>query len=181
VSREVPYSNHTLTDYQFFSERLPLSEPLKWASRMEDERRLIGRVLDHWTKTVHARGFPRHDEIDPWMLGDDWENCLLIAVEEPVELSRFVSAGKNLTVALCSGTSLVAVFMSHLPRVLSERRCLIVEGGATLRGARILHRSALLPLSEDGVTINHVLGAVSYRPLAPEEVWEAGVTETRWV
>jgi len=102
-------------------------------------------------------------------------------VEEPVELSRFVSAGKNLTVALCSGTSLVAVFMSHLPRVLSERRCLIVEGGATLRGARILHRSALLPLSEDGVTINHVLGAVSYRPLAPEEVWEAGVTETRWV
>jgi hypothetical protein len=99
---------------------------------MEDERRLIGRVLRHWTKTVHARGFPRHDEIDPWMLGDDWENCLLIAVAEPVELSHFVSVGKNLTVALCSGTSLVGVFMSHLPRVLSERRCLIVEGGATL-------------------------------------------------
>jgi hypothetical protein len=55
------------------------------------------------------------------MLGDDWENCLLIAVEEPVELSHFVG-GKNLSVAFCSGTSLVAVFMSHLPRVLSERR-----------------------------------------------------------
>jgi len=115
------------------------------------------------------------------MLGDDWENCLLIAVEEPVELSHFVSVGKNLTVALCSGTSLVGVFMSHLPRVLSERRCLIVEGGATLRGMRILHRSALLPLSEDGVAISHVLGAASYRPLAAEEAWEAGVTETRWV
>jgi hypothetical protein len=63
----------------------------------------------------------------------------------------------------------------------SERRCLIVKGGATLRGMRILHRSALLPLSEDGVTISHVLGAASYRPLAAEEAWEAGVTETRWV
>ena len=103
------------------------------------------------------------------------------AAKEPVELSHFVSVGKNLTVALCSGTSLVGVFMSHLPRVLSERRCLIVEGGATLRGTRILHRSALLPLSEDGVSISHVLGAASYRALAAEEAWEAGVTETQWV
>jgi hypothetical protein len=91
------------------------------------------------------------------MLGEDWANCLVVAVEEPIELSHFVGVGKNLAVALCSGTSLVGVFMSHLPRVLSERRCLIVEGGATLRGARILHRSALLPLSEDGITISHVL------------------------
>ena len=148
---------------------------------MEDERRLVGRVLRHWTKTLHARGFPRHDEIDPWMLGEDWANCLVIAVEEPVELSYFVGVGKNLAVALCSSTSLAGVLLSRLPRVLSERRCLIIEGGATLRGARILHRSALLPLSEDGVTISHVLGAASYRPLAAEEAWKGEVTETRWV
>ena len=159
----------------------PLSELLEWVSLMEDERRLVGRVLRHWTETVHAQGFPRHAEIDPWMLGDDWENCLLIAVEEPVELSHFVSVAKNLAMALCSGTSLVGLLMSHLPRVLSERRGLIVEGGATLRGMRILHRSALLPLSEDGVTISHVLGAASYRPLAADEAWKGEVTETRWV
>jgi hypothetical protein len=46
---------------------------------------------------------------------------------------------------------------------------------------RILHRSALLPLSEDGVTISHVLGAASYRPLAADEAWKGEVTETRWV
>ena len=147
---------------------------------MEDERRLIGRVLRHWTKTVHARGFPRHGEIDPWMLGDDWENCLLIAVAEPVELSHFVSVGKNLTVALCSGTSLVGVFMSHLPRVLSERRCLIVEGGATLRGMRILHRSALLPLSEDGMAIDYVLGAANHRALRAGEAPRTQLISTLW-
>ena len=111
----------------------------------------------------------------------DWANCLVITVEEPVELSYFVSVGKNLALALCSSTSLAGVLLSRLPHVLSERRCLIIEGGATLRGARILHRSALLPLSEDGVTISHVLGAASYRPLAAEEVWKGEVTETRWV
>ena len=148
---------------------------------MEDERRLVGRVLRHWREMVHQGAFPRLNEIDPWMLGEDWANCLVIAVEEPVELSYFVGVGKNLAVALCSSTSLAGVLLSRLPRVLSERRCLIIEGGATLRGARILHRSALLPLSEDGVTISHVLGAASYRPLAAEEVWKGEVTETRWV
>jgi hypothetical protein len=148
---------------------------------MEDEQRLVGRVLRHWREMVHQGAFPRLDEIDPWMLGEDWANCLLIAVEEPIELSHFISLGENLATALCSTNTLSGLLLSHLPMVLSEDRCLIVEGGATLHGARILHRSALLPLSEDGITISHVLGAVSYRPLAAEDAWQAGVTETRWI
>jgi hypothetical protein len=35
----------------------------------------------------------------------------------------------------------------------------MIEGGATLRGAGILYRAVMLPLSGDGVTIDHVLGA----------------------
>jgi len=126
---------------------------------MEDERRLVGRVLRHWTEMVHQGDFPRLDEIDPWMLGDDWANCLLITVEEPVELSYFVSVGKNLALALCSSTSLAGVLLSRLPHVLSERRCLIIEGGAALRGARIPHRSALLLLD----------GTVLCLPIMPSE------------
>jgi hypothetical protein len=147
---------------------------------MEDEQRLVGRVLRHWREMVHQGAFPRLDEIDPWMLGEDWANCLLIAVEEPIELSHFISLGENLATALCSTNTLSGLLLSHLPMVLSERRCLIVEGGATLRGVGILHRSALLPLSEDGVTISHVLGAASYRPLAADEACRGEVTETRW-
>ena len=76
---------------------------------MEDERRLVGRVLRHWREMVHQGAFPRLNEIDPWMLGEDWANCLVITVEEPVELSYFVSVGKNLAVALCSSISLAGV------------------------------------------------------------------------
>jgi hypothetical protein len=147
---------------------------------MEDERRLVGRILRHWKDMVHERGLPRLDEIDPWMLGEDWANCVLIAVEMPVELSHFIAVGENLAVALCPSDTLAGVLLSHLPQVLSERRCLIVEGGAMLRGVKILHRSVLLPLSADGGTIDHVLGATNYRPLRADEAAEAPVLQTRW-
>jgi hypothetical protein len=147
---------------------------------MRAERRLVWRVLRHWTEMVSGRGCPRRDEIDPWMLGEDRANCLLIAVQSPVELSHFVTVGENLAVALCPKDALAGVLLSHLPRVLSARRCLIIEGGATLRGAPILFRSALLPLSEDGMAIDHVLGATNHRVLRAGEAPRTQLISTLW-
>jgi hypothetical protein len=147
---------------------------------MRDERRLVWRVLRHWTEMVSGRGCPRRDEIDPWMLGEDWVNCLLIAVQSPVELSHFVTVGENLAVALCPKDTLAGVLLSHLPRVLSARRCLIIEGGATLRSAPILFRSALLPLSDDGMTIDYVLGAVNHRAVRAGEASRTQLITTLW-
>ena len=148
---------------------------------MREERRLVWRVLRHWEEMVGGRSCPRRDEIDPWMLGEDWANCLLIAVQSPVELSHFIIVGENLAVALCPKDTLAGVLLSHLPRVLSARRCLTLDGGATLRGAPILFRSALLPLSEDGVAIDHVLGAVNHRPLRPGEELRTQLIRSLWV
>ena len=50
---------------------------------MEEERRLVGRVLRHWEKFVDGGRFPRRDEIDLWLHGEDGKNCLLIALNEP--------------------------------------------------------------------------------------------------
>jgi len=147
---------------------------------MRAERRLVWRVLRHWTEMVSGRGCPRRDEIDPWMLGEDWVNCLLIAVQSPVELSHFVTVGENLAVALCPKDTLAGVLLSHLPRVLSARRCLIIEGGATLRSAPILFRSALLPLSDDGMTIDYVLGAVNHRAVRAGEASRTQLITTLW-
>src|SRR5215471_675874 len=135
----------------------------------QNERRLVERVLRHWTKAAAGRRFPRLDEIDPWMVGDDWTNCLTIAVQSPVKLSHFISVGENLAMALCARDTLAGVLLSHLPQVLSVRRCLIVEGGAIHREVPILYRGALLPLSDDGVAIDFVLGAVNHRTLLADE------------
>jgi hypothetical protein len=73
--------------------------------------------------------------------------------------------GENLAVGLCSKDALAGLLLSYLPRVLRARLCLTVEGQATHRDASILFRGALLPLSNDGVVIDHVLGAANYRVL----------------
>ena len=115
------------------------------------------------------------------MLGEDWANCLVIAVQSPVRLSYFVDVGNNLSVARCPNNNLAGVLLSHLPQVLSERRCLMIEGRAALRGLGVLYRSALYPLSEDGVAIDHVLGAANYRPLLENEQLMTPLIRTKWL
>ena len=148
---------------------------------MEEERRLIYRVLRHWTEIARGGRLPRRDEINSYIRGDDAANCLLIAVRSPVERSHFVTVGVSLAVALCPTNTLAGMLLSRLSRVVLARCGLTFEGVATLSGVDILHRSALLPLSEDGVTIDHVLGAVSYHPLPAEEALTPQViSQTHW-
>jgi hypothetical protein len=149
---------------------------------MKEERRLVWRVLRHWTEVADRGRFPQRDEIDPWILSEDGANCLLIAVEAPIELSHFVAVGVNLAVALCPTDTLAGVLLSRVPRVVSARRGLIIEGGATLRDMGILYRSVLLPLSDDGIEIDHVLGAANYRSLRADEVLTTQVVfRTHWL
>ena len=69
---------------------------------------------------ARGQGFPRRDQIEPSMLGVDWANCLVIAVQSPVELCHFVAVGENLLFAQCPDERLAGVLLSHLPQVLSE-------------------------------------------------------------
>jgi hypothetical protein len=137
---------------------------------MKEERRLVWRVLRHWTEISDDGRFPRRDQIDCWMRGEDGANSLLIAVQSPIELSHFVVVGVNLAIALCPTDTLAGLLLSQVPRVVSARHGLMIEGGATLRGAGIIYRAVLLPLSEGIVAIDHVLGAMNYRSLCADEV-----------
>ena len=78
--------------------------------------------------------------------------------------------GVNLAVALCPTDTLAGTLLSRVRQVVSSRRGLMIEGVATLRGEGIRYRAVLPPLSEDGATIDHVLGAMNYRALRTNEV-----------
>jgi len=151
------------------------------AVRVVFKRRLVDRVLRLWTEMAHEQRFPRGDQIEPSKLGADWAHCFLIAVQSPVELSHFVGVGENLSFARCPHDSLAGVLLSHLPQVLAERRCLMIEGSARLRDIGILYRSGLYPLSDDGIAIDHVLGAANYRPLCENEDLGAPFVRTKWL
>jgi hypothetical protein len=164
-----------------FPEADEMSNIISDTLRVVFKRRLIDRVLRVWTEAASGQGFPRHDQIEPSKLGIDWANCLLIAVRSPVQLSRFVAVGENLSFAHSPKESLAGVLLSHLPQVLSECRCLMIEGRARLRDIDILYRSALYPLSDDGIAIDHVLGAANYRPLRENEGLITPLIRTKWL
>jgi hypothetical protein len=145
------------------------------------KRQLVDRVLRVWLEFVREGQFPSREQIELSMLGEDQANCLVIAVQSPVEFSHFVSIGENLSFAHCPNDSLAGVLLSHLPQVLSERRCLMIEGRATLRDIGVLYRSALYPLSADGAAIDHVLGAANYRPLRKNEKLIMPLIRTKWL
>jgi hypothetical protein len=164
-----------------FPETDGISNIISDTIRVVFQRRLVDRVLRLWTEKAHGQAFPRLDQIDPGTLGVDWANCLVIAVQSPVQRSYFVQVGENLSFAHCPGDSLAGVLLSHLPQILAKRRCLMIEGRATLRGCGILYRSALYPLSDDGTIIDHVLGAANWRPLRENEQLISPLVRTKWL
>jgi hypothetical protein len=93
--------------------------------------------------------------------------------------ARLVVVGVNLAVALCSTDTLAGTLLSSVPQVVSSRRGLMIEGVATLRGEGIRYRAVLLPLSENGATIDHVLGAMNYRLLRTNEALSTQVNFRR--
>jgi len=50
----------------------------------------------------------------------------VIAVHSPVQLSHFLAVGDNLSGVRCPNNNLAGVLLSHVPQVLSERRCLSI-------------------------------------------------------
>jgi len=134
--------------------------------------RLVNRLLHRWREAACDGVFPSIDHIDPWVIGDDWKDCLLIAIETPVEASRLIAIGEHLlvrpqwqwqtlSVAEVPGDSLISAIASRLHSVVALRDCVIDEGETATDGGMILYRCALLPLAADGVEIDHVLAAVN--------------------
>jgi len=164
-----------------FPETDAISDIISDTIKVVFQRRLVDRVLKLWTEKAHGQRFPRRDQIEPSMLGVDWANCLVIAVRSPVQCSYFVHVGENLSFTYSPDESLAGVLLPHLPQVLSEGRCLMIEGHATLRGSGVLYRSALYPLSDDGCAIDHVLAAANCRPLRENEELMLSYIRTRWL
>ena len=164
-----------------FPEAETLSNIVADTIKIVFKRRLVDRILRLWTEMTRDGRFPRRDQIELSVLGEDWANCLVIAVQSPVQFSHFLAVGDNLSGARGPNNNLAGVLLSHVPEVLSERRCLMIEGRARLRGVGVLYRSALYPLSEDGAAIDHILGAANHRPLRENEELMAPLIRTKWL
>ena len=57
----------------------------------------------------------------------------------------------------------------------------MIEGRVRFLDTGILYRSALYPLSDDGIVIDHVLGAANYRPLREDEYPLTPLVRMKWL
>jgi hypothetical protein len=83
----IPKQKRTFINVQPTSDRLcRFVLSARRAKGVREERRLVWRVLRHWKEIADGGRFPRRDEIEPWLQGEDGANCLLIAVGWSIEL-----------------------------------------------------------------------------------------------
>ncbi len=146
-----------------------------------DDRRLVSRVLRRWEEIAAGRQLPSKHDIRPWMVGNDWANCVLVRLAAAPGEWFFAVVGDKLSpspqrmlagepIAACPDDTLLGLMLSFLPRVLSSRMHFTIEGATSvLAGGPILYRCVLLPLSDDGNQIDAVLGAANYRRLGEAE------------
>ncbi len=139
-----------------------------------EDRRLVSRVLRHILQSATVGCLPRLNDVDPWLVGDDWSNCALIRIRKPRDQSIFIVVGDRLLpgpltvldrepLSHCSPTTLLGVVLFFLAEAVDERAAIMVEGGAPHNDAAALFRALLVPLSEDGQTVEAVLIAANFR------------------
>jgi len=136
------------------------------------ERRLVGRLLTYWHSLCEGRSFPRLQDLDPEYIGDDWRWSFILKTGDHRDFPNFAYLGPE--IAKYSGifltgqdtftNTLLDVATHKLERVFREGCPLLMEDIVTCYdGQRLMFRAVLLPLSDDGHSINYVLGAANGR------------------
>lgn len=146
-----------------------------------EERRLVLQLLAHWDELRGERTYPGLADLDPAALGARWDSCFVLTLARPRAASAFHHLGRALrprAMAAADGRASVADVPSDtllgqaigcLPTLLDKRVPVSLGGEMRLTDGLALCRSVLLPLSDDGTAIAHVLGAGNCRYLAVDE------------
>lgn len=143
------------------------------------ERRANSRALKYWQGLLGSRRFPCRADITPGSAGDLWEHLFLVEITASPADYLFVLAGPVLAGALGrdpTGEKVAAA----LPGGMGARTVFLYQAAVGLKGpvddankwtrpdgTEILYRSIVLPLSDDGDSVNALLGAFSFRPVPP--------------
>ncbi len=139
------------------------------------ERRMVLQMLAHWRELRGDRAFPSFEDVDPRAIPEIWANVFVLDLEGFPDDPLFRLAGDSF--AANTGSPLRNIRISQVPentlgeRSVSYYREVIARGVPISRGGefnksdgtKVLYRGVILPLSDDGVTINGLLGAANCR------------------
>ncbi|HLF58930.1 MAG TPA: hypothetical protein VI732_04805 [Alphaproteobacteria bacterium] len=146
----------------------------------KNERRLTGRALLYWWTLKGDLHFPRHSTLplDSAEVKNGeglWPNFFTVALDPSAEASTFVYCGTAVA-DICMVPPEGRLVSTCLPSPMWDKLRYVFESTATMMkpltasgrflaaSSRVaLYRSIALPLSEDGSSIDHLLGALNFK------------------
>lgn len=140
-----------------------------------EERRFVLRLYEYWQALRGDRDMPSLAQVDFSNLGEDGGHCLVLAVEAGVGKALLTRLGDELAgegwvaapgtpAAAFPADEAVAQIRAHLAEAVARKIPVSRGGYFQVAGRRVQGRVVLLPLSEDGATVSHVLGGVNFKP-----------------
>lgn len=139
------------------------------------ERRLVLRLLDYWRGLCGGQTCPSFARVDPAAIPDMWPSCFVLETvgHEADPIFRYV--GRDF--AAHSDVPLLGLRVSEVPagtlaaHAVSYAQAVIAKGVPVSRGGefvrggniRVLYRSIILPMSDDGRTVSGLFGAANCR------------------
>lgn len=135
-----------------------------------EDQRLVQRVLARWQDWCLGDEFPRRADIASDVFGDDWDDCFILDSQSEHPFPAFEYLGSNLarfSGVFLSGASdwthtVLDKATGHVDELMEFHDAVLMEEILMLYdGRRLAFRCILLPLSQDGRTITHVLGAAN--------------------
>ncbi len=146
-------------------------------TKIARERRISGRLTKYWTKLCDGRMFPSESEVKPVLISDMWDYCFVVKADNSCKREdyKYKYFGQNIAKAYQGELratknipTLINLDPGHLEeeyeKVLAWKRPVISNGENTIGMNRVIRfRQVLLPLGDDGININAILGCMSYR------------------
>ena len=146
----------------------------------KNERRLTGRALLYWWALKGDHPFPRHSDLpldsDEARKGEGlWPNFFTVAIGSTVQASTFAYCGSAVAemcrrepaerlVSECVPSPLWDKLASVFDTAVATMKPLTASGRFIAPNNRLaLYRSIVLPLSEDGTAVDHLLGALNFK------------------
>lgn len=144
------------------------------------ERRFVLRLLAHWRNLCGDRRYPSFADLDPAEIPDMWRNCFILELAADDGTPVFRAMGDQLSarsdgpligrpVSDARDGTLPGVAIGYIDEVL-KKSVPVSRGGEFTRqdGTKVLYRSILLPMSDDGETVSGILGAANCREIVFE-------------
>jgi len=143
----------------------------------KSSRRITTILKGYWEYIKDDKSFPSMSDVHKSEIPEIWENCFLVKADNTCispDDYQYILMGENVKKAFGEDLTGMTIEKMHAPeavhlaekyeKVLATKLPVYDSGELHLEnGKTVLYRQILLPLGENGISIDAILGGISYK------------------